>query len=109
MNRIAIASIGGEYVDQHFGHAKYWQIYEKQDGKYEFTEQRLTNAFCKGSCEGGFEHILTKLSDCDGIFVAKIGQHAAAVMLEKNIRVFQCGGNAEIEEILAELAEGNFE
>jgi predicted Fe-Mo cluster-binding NifX family protein len=104
MNKIAIASIDGEYVDQHFGHAKYWQIYEKRNDVFEFLEQRVTSAYCKGNCEGGFEHIISKLCDCDGIFAAKIGEHAATVMLEKNIRVFTCN-NAPVEELLAEARE----
>jgi predicted Fe-Mo cluster-binding NifX family protein len=104
MNKIAIASISNENVDEHFGHAKYWQIYEKTDGKYQFLEQRITNAYCKGNCENGFEHITSKLSDCDGIFVAKIGPSAAAAMTQKNIRVFECGAYTPVEDLLAEIS-----
>jgi predicted Fe-Mo cluster-binding NifX family protein len=104
MNKIAIASIANEHVDEHFGNAKYWQIYEKIDGKFVFLEQRLTSSYCKGSCEGGFEHIVSKLGDCDGIFVAKIGEHAAAVMLEKGKRVFTCN-MAAVEDLIEEIGE----
>ncbi|MDR0984761.1 MAG: diguanylate cyclase [Ruminococcus sp.] len=106
MNKIAIASIGNEYVDQHFGNAKYWQIYEKIGEEYIFLEQRLTSSYCKGSCEGGFEHIISKLNDCDGIFVAKIGEQAAAVMLEKGKRVFTCN-MAAVEDLIEELREND--
>jgi len=103
--RIAFAATG-EYVDQHFGSARYFQIYDLADkGEHEHVETRRPEAKCRGNCEGGFEHLLLVLNDCDAVFVSKIGQSAAAFMIGKGKRVFEANG--KIEDILAKLAEGN--
>jgi nitrogen fixation protein NifX len=101
--RIGFASIDGTVIDQHFGSARYWQIYDV-DKEARFVETRKTAAKCQGHCEGGFDHLLSVLEDCDAIFVLKIGQAAAAVMIAKGKRVFEATG--EVEEILAQLVGG---
>jgi predicted Fe-Mo cluster-binding NifX family protein len=102
--RVAFASTG-ETIDQHFGSARYFQVYDlADDGTYRHIEQRRTQAKCQGNCEGGFQHLLTALDDCDAVFVAKIGQSAAAVMIACGKRVFEAAG--EVEEIIAQLIGG---
>lgn len=103
--RIAFASMDGAVVDQHFGSARFWQIYDIEDKEALFVETRKTAAKCQGHCEGGFAHLLTVLDDCDGIFVLKIGESAAAFMIAKGKRVFEAAG--EVEEIIAQLMESN--
>ena len=102
--RIGFASIDGSRVDQHFGSARYWQIYDIST-KGMFVEMRKTTAKCQGHCEGGFNHLLEVLDDCDAVFVSKIGQSAAAFMIGKGKRVFEAAG--EVEEIITQLIEEN--
>lgn len=103
--RIAFASTG-DSIDQHFGSARYWQVYDlADDGTYQHVETRRTAAKCQGNCEGGFEHLLETLNDCDAVFVSRIGQSAAAFMIGRGKRVFEAAG--EIKEILAQVAERN--
>jgi nitrogen fixation protein NifX len=102
--RVGFASIDGTEIDQHFGSARYWQIYDV-DTQAHFVETRKTAAKCQGHCEGGFDHLLAVLDDCDAIFVLKIGGVAATVMLAKGKRVFEASG--EVEEILAQLINNN--
>ncbi|MGX8705147.1 MAG: NifB/NifX family molybdenum-iron cluster-binding protein [bacterium] len=100
--RIGLASIDGSYVDQHFGSARYWQIYDI-DGGSAFVETRKTQPTCNGHCEGGFEAQLEVLGDCDALFVARIGKSAALTMLQKGKRVFEATGPvAEIVEAVVE-------
>lgn len=104
--RIGFASISGEVVDEHFGSARYWQIYDVDDlTGGEFVESRKTDARCKGHCEGGFEHLLTVLNDCDALVVSRIGESAAAVMIANGKRVFEAEG--EIEDLIFYLTEQN--
>jgi predicted Fe-Mo cluster-binding NifX family protein len=104
--RIAFAS-AGEYIDQHFGSARYFQVYDLADsGDHEHVETRRTDAKCRGNCEGGFDHLLQILNDCDAVFVSKIGQSAAAFMISHGKRVFEANGR--IEDIMATLTEGSF-
>lgn len=102
--RIGFASIDGAVIDQHFGYARYWQIYDL-DTEADFVETRKTVAKCQGHCEGGFDHLINALNDCDAIFALKIGEAASAVMLAKGKRVFEAYG--EVEEILAQIINGH--
>ena len=103
--RVAFASTG-EYIDQHFGSARYFQVYDIDGAEYRHIGQRRTEAKCQGHCEGGFSHILGALGDCDAIFAAKIGEGAAAFMIQKGKRVFEASG--AVEETIAELLEGDW-
>lgn len=102
--RVAFASTG-EYIDQHFGSARYFQVYDIEGSEYSHIATRQTAAKCQGNCEGGFEHLLEALHDCDVVFVGKIGQSAAAFMIGHGKRVFEASG--EVEEIIAQIIEGN--
>lgn len=103
--RAGFASIDGTVIDQHFGSAHYWQIYDIDENGSTFVETRKTAARCRGRCEGGFDHILAVLQDCDAIFAARIGDGAAAFMLSKNKRVFEASG--DVEDIIAELIDSD--
>ncbi|MFV0412829.1 MAG: NifB/NifX family molybdenum-iron cluster-binding protein [Oscillospiraceae bacterium] len=103
--RIAFASTNGDYVDQHFGSARYFQIFEVEGESSKLVETRTAQPQCQGSCEGGFEGLLQTLADCDAVFVLKIGQGAAAYMISHGKRVFEAYGL--VDEILQQLAASN--
>ena len=103
--RVGIASIDGAYIYKHFGSARYWQIYDLDD-EPRFVETRKTKPTCNGHCEGGFEAQLEVLSDCDALFVAKIGQGAALTMLQKGKRVFEAQG--PVDEVAQAIIEQGF-
>jgi predicted Fe-Mo cluster-binding NifX family protein len=103
--RIAFASIDGTYIDQHFGNARIFQVFDVAGGSYELVESRKIDAFCCGHCEGGFDHLLEALSDCNAVFVGKIGKPAAAFMIQHGKRVFEASG--PVEEIIAQIISGN--
>lgn len=103
MARVAFASIDGGTINEHFGSARYWQIYDI-DETATFIETRKTAAKCQGHCEGGFDHILEAVGDCEAIFVSKIGPSAAAFMISRGKRVFEAMG--EVEELILELQNG---
>ena len=104
--RAAFASIDGSNIDQHFGSARWWQIYEIDDNGGAFVETRKSQAKCEGHCEGGFAHLLELLNDCDAVFASKIGETAAAFMISHNKRVFEAAG--AVADIVEELADGDF-
>jgi len=104
--RIAFAS-NGEYIDQHFRSARYFQVYDLADnGNHEHIETRRMELKCQGDCEDDFERILRILNDCDAVFVSKIGQSAAAFMITHGKRVFEASGR--LEDIMAQLKKENF-
>ena len=111
--RVALASDDGITVDQHFGHARYFSIYDIEGESFAEVEQRSIPyeylAFGCGDCGGcppagevsaeqKFGGALKVLGDCEALFVSRIGQGAAYLLLEHKIRVFQVFG--PIGEIL---------
>ncbi|PYG88541.1 putative Fe-Mo cluster-binding NifX family protein [Ruminiclostridium sufflavum DSM 19573] len=98
--RVAFASTG-KAIDQHFGSARYFQVYDIDGGESRFFETRKITAKGQNSCEGGFDQLLAALSDCNAVFTLKIGRSAAAFMISRGVRVFEATG--EVEEIAARL------
>ncbi|NJM18104.1 MAG: nitrogenase cofactor biosynthesis protein NifB [Richelia sp. RM2_1_2] len=72
---LAVATKGGGLVNQHFGHAKEFQIYEVDGRKVEFIGHRKVDHFCQGGYgeEATLENIIKALSDCQAVLVSKIG------------------------------------
>jgi len=106
--RVAFASMDGSSVDQHFGSARSFQVYDIDGSEYRHVEARKPEAKCRGHCEGGFDHLLEALSDCDAVFVNRIGQSAAEFMIGRGKRVFEAAGAVEaiIAEFLKEYTHG---
>ena len=58
----------------------------------------------RGHSETNFERVLSLVSDCDALLVSKIGESAAAYLIERNVRVFEVQGeiDAVLKKIIAE-------
>ncbi|MDP4210516.1 MAG: NifB/NifX family molybdenum-iron cluster-binding protein [Bacteroidota bacterium] len=88
--RIAIASNDGVLVDQHFGQAENFLVYEVSDGNAEFVEDREVPHFEDeiGHSEANLERIANLLSDCKVVFVQRIGKRAERHLLLNGIKSF---------------------
>lgn len=98
MARIAIATSDGKTVNEHFGHAKFFRVYQTDENTYEYIELRDAVAACQHSLGHDvtrFDKIIELLSDCDALLVEKIGAGAAAYLIEKNVRVFEVSGSID--------------
>ena len=98
MAKIAIATSDGFTVNEHFGHAKFFRVYELTDTDYSFIEVRDAVAACQqqlGHDTTRFDKILELLSDCDAVLVQKIGEGAAAYLISKGVRVFEVSGSID--------------
>lgn len=73
--KIAVASKDSISINQHFGHAKKFWIYEVTDGVSELLEVREVEHYCLGnsSSESAMVMILQTINDCEAVLVAKIG------------------------------------
>jgi nitrogen fixation protein NifB len=75
---MAVATTGGGVINQHFGHAREFLIYEASDMDVRFIGHRKTDLYCSGgnSC-GEEESVLDKtiaaLTGCEVVLCAKIG------------------------------------
>ena len=73
---VAVATKGSGLVNQHFGHAKEFQIYEVDGKTVEFIAHRRVDHYCQGGYgeNATLDNIIKTLSDCKGVLVAKIGE-----------------------------------
>jgi nitrogen fixation protein NifB len=72
---VAVATKGGERINEHFGHAKEFQIYEVGPKGAKFVGHRRVEEYCEGGegNEDALETVIAAIADCAAVFVAKIG------------------------------------
>lgn len=122
--RIAVATSDGKNVDLHFGKAEKFQIYELQNGKFIFVEERKAASSeyekrgkssgkncggggnCgQGGCGGsGIESPnVALLFDCAGIVAAKFGQQIIRQFERKAVSIFdiECSVEFALEKLAA--------
>lgn len=107
MSKLAIATSDGFTVNEHFGHAKFFRVYELGEEEYTYLEVRDAVAACQqqlGHDTTRFDKIIELLSDCDAVLVQKIGEGAAAYLIEKGVRVFEVSGpiDAVLKKFIAD-------
>ena len=88
--RIAIASSDGESVNQHFGQAGNFLIYEITEGHVDFIEDREVTIDLaeKAQSDAHFERVTILLKDCKAVFVLKIGERAIRYLYINGIKSF---------------------
>lgn len=87
-SKVAVASSDGKVVNQHFGRAKQFLVFDTNDnGEYVFKELRSGTPACDGR-----EHhddlllaMVDLVSDCQIILVSQIGPGAIQALREKGI------------------------
>jgi nitrogen fixation protein NifB len=73
--RVAVATKAGGLVDQHFGHAREFLVYDVTASEARLVGRRATAATCTGG-EGDDDALavaLRALADCRAVLVAKVG------------------------------------
>ena len=72
---VAVATKGGGKINEHFGHAKEFQIYELSVGGAKFVGHRRVDLYCQGGFgeDMSLDTIIRAINDCHAVFVAKIG------------------------------------
>jgi predicted Fe-Mo cluster-binding NifX family protein len=106
--RIAVTTTSGVKVDQHFGKASSFSIYDIKDNDLKLIETRIVNSYC--ACSGdelpASEHkfsedklsmVYNRIKDCDKIYTLQIGEKPEEALKAKGIEVQPC--NCNIEQI----------
>jgi len=72
---IAVATKGSSRINEHFGHAKEFQVYEVNTQGVKFVGHRRVDQYCQGGYgeEDSLETVVRAINDCVAVFVAKIG------------------------------------
>lgn len=90
--RVAVASLDGKVINEHFGRARTFYIFDiSRDGTWRFGEERPVTPLCSGGehTEQGLLDIISKLTDCTAVLVARIGMVARRALELSHISVFE--------------------
>jgi nitrogen fixation protein NifB len=76
--RIAVASSGSDLINQHFGHAREFLIYEASSAGVRFLGPRKTALYCTGTdtcgeAESALARSIEALEGCVAVLCSKIG------------------------------------
>ncbi len=73
--RVAVATKGGGLVNQHFGHAREFLVYQAGREGARLLATRQVERYCRGGEgeEDTLAAVLRALSDCQAVLVAKVG------------------------------------
>ncbi|MGV7004986.1 nitrogenase cofactor biosynthesis protein NifB [Desulfovibrio sp. QI0442] len=98
--RIAVASKTGMTVDQHFGQAEQFYIYESDGDAASYVETRSVSKYCNGMDDcgekaGRMAGILAAVDDCKGVLALRIGESPLKKLETKGIRVFTLYENVD--------------
>lgn len=72
---VAVATKGSGRINEHFGHAKEFQVYELSTAGAKFVGHRRVDLYCQGGFgdEESLDTVIRAINDCHAVFVAKIG------------------------------------
>ncbi|MBD8893354.1 nitrogenase cofactor biosynthesis protein NifB [Roseibium litorale] len=72
---VAVATKGSGLINEHFGHAKEFQVYELSTDGAKFVGHRRVDLYCQGGFgdEDSLQTVIRAINDCHAVFVAKIG------------------------------------
>ena len=88
--KIAIATKSGTEIDQHFGHAERFLIYDYSNDSYEQVDEVSVDKYCQFDPDNPFRHrqfdgIVKALSGCQAVVTAMIGQLPREELLKAGI------------------------
>jgi nitrogen fixation protein NifB len=87
---MAVATSGQNLINQHFGHAKEFQIYQASPEGVKFMSHRKTDQYCSGdsSCgdaESALAQTIRSLEGCEAVLCSKIGYEPWEMLEEAGI------------------------
>ena len=105
---IAVASKDGNEIDQHFGHAERFLIYDVEEGDARLVDERKVERYCsfdpvhplRGHLLKG---IANALEGCRAVVTAQMGEHPKGELEKLGVEVFVTAG--PIKQTLVELAK----
>ncbi|GBF86101.1 NifB protein [Aphanothece sacrum FPU3] len=88
---LAVATKGNRLVNQHFGHAKEFQIFEVDGTNVKFVAHRKVDLYCQSGYgeEATLENIIKAISDCQGVLAAKIGNCPQEELRKAGVEPFE--------------------
>ncbi|BBL64234.1 MULTISPECIES: NifB/NifX family molybdenum-iron cluster-binding protein [Methanosarcina] len=91
--KVAVVSSDGKVVNQHFGKASRFYIFEVEDDNIQFLEVRETIPVCGSADEGHADDILGRaislISDCEVLLCSRIGSRPQEELRKKGINAIE--------------------
>jgi predicted Fe-Mo cluster-binding NifX family protein len=106
--KVAVTSADGVLINQHFGHAKWFFIYNlENDGSFALVEKRDATPWCREDnperdTHGASSEIAAAISDCTAVLTARIGPPARQKLELAGLEVYE--QPSAIEDALPKLA-----
>lgn len=105
---IAVASKDGREINQHFGHAERFLIYDVGDGDATLVDEKKVERYCSFDPQHPLRgHLLKEIAEalagCRAVVTAQMGEHPQAELEKLGIEPFTAGG--PIKATLVELAK----
>ncbi|AID34812.2 MULTISPECIES: nitrogenase cofactor biosynthesis protein NifB [Mesorhizobium] len=102
---VAVATKGGGRVNEHFGHAKEFQVYEASSEGISFVGHRKVEQYCLGGWgeDGALDGIIAALEDIDIMLCAKIGDCPKDQLADAGIRAIDAYGHDYIETAIGAI------
>ena len=103
---VAVATKGGGLVNQHFGHAKEFMIYEVDANEARFVGHRKVAHYCQGGYgeEATLEGIISTVADCKAVLASKVGPCPQKELEKAGVRVVEAYD--VIEKVAREFYDG---
>jgi len=89
--KVAVASSDGKFINQHFGRARQFLVFEiKDDGEFEFLVLRDNTPPCDGGVHNDdlFAGTVDLISDCRAVLASQIGPGAIDALLSRGIQPY---------------------
>ena len=104
--RVAITTSNGEKVDQHFGKATSFSIYEMDANELKLIETREVESYCEQKngepidpnhkfSDDRFSKVYEMIKDCSVLYTQQIGNKPGEVLNTKGIKVQSCSCNIQ--------------
>ncbi len=105
---IAVASKDGKEINQHFGHAERFLIYDVEDGTAKLVDERQVERYCSFDPEHPLRgHILKGIAEaldgCRAVVTAQMGEHPRVELEKLGVEPYVISG--PIKLTLVELAK----
>jgi len=89
--KIAVASTDGKKVDEHFGKAERFLVYELTEEGPRFVAERKVEAYSTGDRDHGFEsdrflQVADVIADCERVYVSRIGDRPAEELSLRGVK-----------------------
>ncbi|MDR3223235.1 MAG: dinitrogenase iron-molybdenum cofactor biosynthesis protein [Methanobrevibacter sp.] len=99
--KVAVTSDDGEYVNQHFGKASRFLIFEIDDGEYTYLGAVKNNPTCGSNSKNKSADAVALISDVSILITRNVGMKPSQILIENNIKPYI--SSAPIETALDEV------